>query len=432
MLAAGAVLYAQPQPHELIERASHYPPEFAADAILRLAEASRQPAAWKRERVQAAFDLAWAARQPMRRTEARAAGEPRSLEAFAGDQRLDSLTLQSRAVAAMLGLDRVEARRMFERMPLAPFAAMTCQDRAAADPSAYYEALAAVLERGFTDEERRRGGAAQMLLAAAGAISSPLQLAPMARVLTRRAWSDAEMQAAAAGYSQALARMDPADVAFTVALARDDLDGALRELASLLESRGIAAADLAGNARRFSAGVPCAAPVAEKRHRADAERVAQRLRRLRITARGTREFSEQAQEAAEEISRWDPSGASSTEAFHRRAGLWEALVEVLPAGEERMAALARYAAFVAGAGVREEAPVGWFCHAQALAGRLQQAGAARLLGELESVGNGLLAFAKAVEEAAPARNPYCPPQGVCMALTGPDAMRAELLAFLLN
>ena len=120
------------------------------------------------------------------------------------------------------------------------------------------------------------------------------------------------------------------------------------------------------------------------------------------------------------------------EAFHRQAGFFEALLELMPQDARRTSTLEIYTAMVAGSAVRQTDPVGWYWHAQVLLSRLRLAGATRLRQEFETSGDGLLWFQARLDGVAPEPRPACLDGGGCSVLTGPDAMRSELLAMLLN
>jgi hypothetical protein len=101
-------------------------------------------------------------------------------------------------------------------------------------------------------------------------------------------------------------------------------------------------------------------------------------------------------------------------------------------GEERRRVLEAYTGMVAGSPVRQSHPAGWLWHAQVLLSRLRAAAALGLLQELRASGDGVLAFYQTLDQVAPEPRPVCSEAGVCPPMTGPDAMRAELLSALLN
>jgi hypothetical protein len=94
------------------------PPEFAADALLRLAASPKvRSATVKRELIQQAFQLAAQAHEPSPRTVTDAGDSREAVISAAASLKLDALTLQSRAVEAMSSLDAKEAAAMLSAIP---------------------------------------------------------------------------------------------------------------------------------------------------------------------------------------------------------------------------------------------------------------------------------------------------------------------------
>src|SRR4051794_39257907 len=84
----------------LIDRARSLPPEFCSDALLRIVQSDVTEKKWKRELIEEAFREGAHAQLPFKRrggshTDARWTHE-------AWDNHLESLTLQTRAVVAMM------------------------------------------------------------------------------------------------------------------------------------------------------------------------------------------------------------------------------------------------------------------------------------------------------------------------------------------
>ena len=125
---AGLAAYGAQRPAVLVDlanRAHSVPPEFAADALLRIAaSAPAADPAWKMELIEDAFRVAAGAQQPYdRRAWLRSHGGL-SEKAFA--QGLDACTLQCRAVEAMLRWDPKKAREMFEQIPAPSVPRLSC------------------------------------------------------------------------------------------------------------------------------------------------------------------------------------------------------------------------------------------------------------------------------------------------------------------
>ena len=457
---------------DLAEQARRFPPEFAADALLRLAAANKGTPDWRRTQLEDAFHLAALAHSRSKVTGRSAPGEPRKLDAFASDLGLDTLTLQSRAVRAMLSADSARARELFQQILLPPPAEIPCGSPAP-DFAAYYGAASQILQAGFTLEERRRGEPFHLAMVLVRGLTAAEQAGPAARMLVEAGLDYGEAQAAAAAFAEALARFRTSDVSFSAAVWRDELPSYVSAVASILESGGAPVQPLAQSLRRFLVvhltASRCGPYAADPRpamalrdsfnrrfgHAAPAialedtlpERIergapeeaetqtaaiALQLRRLRMTHRDHPEWKNMVRQTIESIDAWEPANLDSAETFHRKAGLLQALLEIMPADESRQDVLKNCTALVAKSRVRRSHPAGWLCHANVLRSRLRLWAASSLLEELDVSGDGLLAFHAALERVAPEPPPVCSAKGVCPAVQGADAMRAELLAFLFH
>jgi hypothetical protein len=334
-------------------------------------------------------------------------------------------------------------------------------------------AASQVLKSGFTAEERRRGEPFQLAMALVRGLTAAEQAGPATRMLLEAGLSQGETQAAAAGLAEALATLRAADVSFSAAVWRDNLLSHVAALASLLESSGAPVQPLAQSLRWFlvthltasrcapHAGDPravmslrasfnlrfgrAAPPITieetlparidrpiQKDPEPEMAAIALQLRRLRLTDRNNPEWKNLLRQARDAIESWEVGSPAGPDQFHWKAGLLQALLEVMPADESRHPVLRIYTAMISTSPVRRSHPAGWFWHAQVLQSRLRLSGAQALLEELQASGDGLLSYYAALERIAPQPAPACSPGGVCPAMGGPDAMRAELLSFLLN
>jgi hypothetical protein len=166
----------------LLQEVRALDPEFSADNLLRLAGSRVIPdPAWKRQLIEEAFKAGGRAPLPYRRlgigsTDARASRAYR-------DNGLEALTLQTRAVDAMLELDAHRARAMFEEIPSPQVPAMTCQDVGTPVLTAYYSAAARVLDRGFTPEQREKLQHMQVLKRVIDLMQSPAHVTPAVKLI---------------------------------------------------------------------------------------------------------------------------------------------------------------------------------------------------------------------------------------------------------
>ena len=125
--AAGQPPEKEPPPHDAVIEslegdASAVPPEFGADALIRLSMSSRVPTAWRRELLDEAFFRAYGAQEQFRRR----SGEPLSpntrqgADLLAYATPLTRVSLQVRVVELMRFVDPRRARRLFQWIELNP------------------------------------------------------------------------------------------------------------------------------------------------------------------------------------------------------------------------------------------------------------------------------------------------------------------------
>ncbi|MFN7995005.1 MAG: hypothetical protein U0Q18_15465 [Bryobacteraceae bacterium] len=184
-LSVPALTCAATRPPELAalaERAASLPPEFAADGLLRIAGSSKvADSAWKRELIESAFHLASASQQPFARRNW--SGARANLFDKAYSQGLDALTLESRAISAMLPLDPRRARAMLAEFPTPKVPRLTCEDALVYDVSALYATLGEVVMRGFTPREIAKSEPLHFVQPYIAELSSSVQVGPIANLI---------------------------------------------------------------------------------------------------------------------------------------------------------------------------------------------------------------------------------------------------------
>src|SRR5260370_39193430 len=188
ILLTAAALQAETAPlspdlKKMVDLAQAVPPEFAAQALLRVADSQRAGA---RETqialIEQAFRLASAARWPVKlRGMAGALVDTRtgSMDRAYGLE-LDALSLQSAAVSAMVGRNPAKAREMLSQIALPEFPALSCDDSLVPDPTVFYRALAQVANSSFSPEEQRKGEHISLMLSYLAKATSPMQLPGLA------------------------------------------------------------------------------------------------------------------------------------------------------------------------------------------------------------------------------------------------------------
>src|ERR1700733_7616543 len=197
------------------------PPEFAADALLRLVESGKladQNA--RRALVEQAFQLAASAKFQVRMeglsgtTTDTASG---SLNQAYG-LKLDVLSLQSRAVRDMLPLDPSKARDLFGQMVKPTLAPLSCDDALVYEPSEFYRALSAVVNGGFAPKEKAKEEHINLLLESLSQTTSPSQLAPLARAVENTGVTAVQQQILWVRFNGLLESMQPDARSFSASL----------------------------------------------------------------------------------------------------------------------------------------------------------------------------------------------------------------------
>jgi hypothetical protein len=202
-ISAGATLPAEIQ--SLIDQARSAPAEFSAAALLRLAESDKVDRAAKPRLLEDAFRQAALAQQRWKRR----AVDPRSdastaflSKAFA--QNLDTGSLQTQAVKALLPLDARKARTLFLEIAPPQLDPLGCDDNLVYDISAYYDALAEIVNSSFTPREIAAEEPLKLVEWSMAGLASPLQLGPVAKMLAALQLKPGQGEALLTSFSGAL------------------------------------------------------------------------------------------------------------------------------------------------------------------------------------------------------------------------------------
>ena len=119
----------------LVDRARALPPEFSADILLRLAGSKLiGETRWKRESIEEAFLAGAHAPLPYQQTANGLSTDSRANQAVWHND-LEALTLETRAVEAMLPIDPQRALALFQDIVAPEVPRLTCQDAATPDVS---------------------------------------------------------------------------------------------------------------------------------------------------------------------------------------------------------------------------------------------------------------------------------------------------------
>ncbi len=203
----------------LIDAAGSMPPEVAADSLIRLSSTNQLETTRKIELLEMAFQRASGAQQPYRHRSALARND--GLAAYWNRvyaQDLDGLTLQVRAVSAMLPLDSRKALELFSRIAPLKLPHLTCEEYLVYDVDGFYRLLG-----GMARESSAPG---TLLKPYAAAIASPMQVGPMLRVILDAKLSNSDLETLTNTFSAALGKIGGDDRSFTYAhsIGKDVLD----------------------------------------------------------------------------------------------------------------------------------------------------------------------------------------------------------------
>jgi hypothetical protein len=196
-------------------------PEFAADLLIRLAESPKvADPAWKRELIEDAFRLAATVQQPIKRvalpsspTDTRA-----GFLASAFGLKMDALSLQCRAVDAMLLIDKQKARELFGEIPKLQLQPLTCEDALVYDVSYFYSTLKKVVETSFSQKEVRNNEPLQLAESYIGRVVSPVELSPSIDVITSIKTSRSQLESLVYVFSKQLGSVSGDDRSFATSL----------------------------------------------------------------------------------------------------------------------------------------------------------------------------------------------------------------------
>jgi hypothetical protein len=193
MLVLALVVAALQEPPKLSREAAALvgltqavPPEFAADALIRIAGSKLVPEReLKIKLLEDAYELGAQAQHPMAAVQVAGHTDTRAgFLTYALQLGMDRLALQTRAIEALLPLDPVRARKLFTALPKAPdLPPSTCEDAMVPDPAAFYAAVGKVFKSGFNAQERKENRHLHFVKEHIERLRSPLEVTPLLEAL---------------------------------------------------------------------------------------------------------------------------------------------------------------------------------------------------------------------------------------------------------
>ena len=203
----------------LLDAARAAPAEVAADATIRIAALDQLEKARRIELLDEAFRRASGAQQPYKRHATFLQAGPSSYLNRAYGQDLDILSLRLRAIDALLPLDRQKARDLFVQIPPPRTPRLKCEDFLIYDVGRFYDTLGSIARQSFTAQEVQAGEPFRLLQRFTGAITSPVEVAPVARMLAAAAnVKDADFRALVNSFAGALGKISGDDRSFAFSI----------------------------------------------------------------------------------------------------------------------------------------------------------------------------------------------------------------------
>jgi len=166
-----------PEVLTLVDQARALPPEFRADTLLRLSDSPLiKETAWKQELIEEAFWSGVHAPLPYPQwADKRSDSVP---DNAVRQNRLEALTLQTRAVQAMLAIDPQKALRPYEEVQAPMIPMLNCSIVFTPVVLDYYQSAVFVFENSFSPKQRKQGDDFRFLQQLISALQSPSQVPP--------------------------------------------------------------------------------------------------------------------------------------------------------------------------------------------------------------------------------------------------------------
>jgi hypothetical protein len=138
----------------------------------------------------------------------------------------------------MLQVDKAKAVEMFQAISFPQLHELHCEEALVDHVSEYYDLLGLIVATALTPKDVRDGRHVELLNSRIGGMNSPVQVAPMAKVLSSAALSPEELKALTGSYAAALERTGNDDRSFSASLS--DTDQELQQFVGLLRARAVA------------------------------------------------------------------------------------------------------------------------------------------------------------------------------------------------
>jgi len=229
-------------------------PEFGADVLIRLTESSKlSDNSLKIDLLTRAFQLARHAEHPVKRgrmptfvpdTEA-------GYSAIAFMLNLDSLSLQARVVKDLVHFNPGKARELLEEVRFPELLPQGCEEPLTYDVSAFYGAVAEVTQLSLSDDDTQNDKAFELVSPLVTNLQSHAQVVPATQLLLNARLSSEALSRAANEFAYSLARLTGDPRGFAGADDGIDAIASVAKLIQSLEAKGLPSAPVLKSLRSY-------------------------------------------------------------------------------------------------------------------------------------------------------------------------------------
>jgi hypothetical protein len=405
----------------LVDISRGAPPEFGADALLRLVESGQiSDPGVRRDLVEQAFGSAISAKFPIRKRHLPGT----TLDSRAGSLaqayglKLDALSLESRAVSDMLRIDPAAARKLLQSIPPPRFDPLSCDDALFYDVADFYQAVGSVVNSAFTPQERAKEEDVNFLLDYIGQATNPAQLVPLARAIQGAGVNNAQREILWTKFNAMLPNLQADDRSVSGLLS--DPQG-MDFIATAIRARSGGCKDdaSAGTQPKISATSSGATPKVERYWQsAEAQRMLDDGKKLRYgdagrvlteAERSTPEWQQRLTDYLSALAAWGP-GEEKSEAdyYNEKSTVYIALVELIPPGPQRDKMLDAFIDFINNSPLQQQSPVEWYNQASFMLERVRgtrDGEPTKVRAAFERSGNAILILEAALDKILGTRPP---------------------------
>ena len=255
------------------------------------------------------------------------------------------------------------------------------------EPSAFYQALSAVVNGAFTPPERAEEQHVNLLLEALTQVASPSQLAPLAGAIEAASVTTLQRQILWARFNGVLENMQPDDRSFSASLPALSVLSAPGTQGSFEKYRqkshgcetDVVAPPANSSAPAPKPTTPKLAPywqsgTAQQLLKAGTKlRFASSTQLLSDADRSSPEWQQQLADYLNLIADWTQDQQESDAAFyHEKCILYTSLLDLVPTGSQSDRILADYVDFISNSSLYQQSPAEWFVEPHTLLDRAKR------------------------------------------------------------